>query len=429
MVICASAAFPTITHAASWSDDIKTSPYLLGDWGGKRKALADRGVTYEFTYSSELAHNFSGGNRKLTRVAQNVAASMTADLDELWGIRHTTFAFIMTDRTGRSVDQDAGLHTSQQSQEIYGRGQTVWLTKLTLGRTFFDGRLALTAGRDSPGNDFDLADCNFQNLTFCGPQGPNLYGNYWMSYPGSVWMARARVNVSQNAYVTFGVYQQSPVYYEAGWERRNAWSPLSPNGTTGVVLPLEYGITPKINGLNGSYRIGMMYNTGGMSSLTRDIHGNDRAITGLKAAQTSGSYNAFIAISQRVAGTNGAEGVDLGLRMVAGDRASSILDRQITASVEYQYPFHRVGDRAGFALGATHSSGRQAEYLSAYDALHPDNALAVGHGYEYVTEVFYRWQAVPSVSFQPDLQFYLHPGGTSKNNNVFVAGLKTVIAF
>ncbi|MGI4857446.1 MAG: carbohydrate porin [Janthinobacterium lividum] len=361
-------------------------------------------------------------------MTQNVAASMTADLDKLWGIRHTTFAFIMTDRTGRSLDTDAGLKTSQQSQEVYGRGQTVWLTKLTLGRTFFDGRLALTAGRDSPGNDFDLADCNFQNLSFCGPQGPNLYGSYWMSYPGSVWMARAKVLTSQDTYISFGVYQQSPVYYESAWERRNAWSPLSPNGTTGVVLPLEFGITPQIGGLNGSYRIGAMYNTGGMPNLTKDINGNERALTGVKA-EMSNSYNVFLAISQRVAGTNGGEGVDLGLRMVAGDRATSALDRQITASVEYQNPFHRVGDRAGFAIGATHSSSREAEYEMEYNALHPDDTVSVGHGYEYVTEVFYRWRALPSVSLQPDLQFYLHPGGTSKNSNVFVAGLKTVIEF
>ena len=418
-----------MAHAQSWPDNLKTSPHLLGDWDGERTALAKRGIDFDFTYGSEFAHNFSGGNRKLSRYTQSVAAGVTADLDTLWGIKHTTFAFTMTDRTGRSLDKDAGLNTSQQSQEIYGRGQTVWLTKLTLDRTFFDGRLDVEVGRDSPGTDFDLADCNFQNLSFCGPQGPNLYGSYWMSYPGSVWMGRAKVKTTQNTYVTFGVYQQSPVYYEQGWEGRNAWSPLSPNGTDGVVLPLEFGVTPQIGGLNGSYRIGVMYNTGGMPNLTKDINGDERALTGLKAAQSSGSYNAYIAISQRVAGTNGGEGVDLGLRVVAGDRATSALDRQITASVEYQNPFHRVGDRAGFAIGATHSSSREAEYETAYNELHPDGASAVGHSYEYVTEVFYRWQVLPSVAFQPDLQFYLHPGGTSKNSNVFVAGLKTVIDF
>ncbi|CAH2938097.1 MAG: unnamed protein product [uncultured Paraburkholderia sp.] len=140
---------------------------------------------------------------------------MTADLGKLWGIRDTTFAFTLTDRFGRSVDQDAHLGTSQQTQEIYGRGQTVWLTRLTLEHTLFDGRLAIEAGRDSEGSDFDYADCNFQNLSLCGPQGPNLYGSYWMSYPGSVWIARATWRASASTYVKFGVYQQNPQYYDA----------------------------------------------------------------------------------------------------------------------------------------------------------------------------------------------------------------------
>jgi porin len=428
-LVAASVVMCSAADAASWADNMKTSPYLLGDWGGERSALSKRGVDFEFEYTNEIAHNFTGGSRNLTRSTGDITAGVTADLDKLWGIKHTSFAFTMTDRAGRSLDKDAGLNTSQQTQEVYGRGQTVWLTKLTLSRTFFDGRLDIEAGRDSEGSDFDLADCNFQNLSFCGPQGPNLYGSYWMSFPGSVWMARAKVNLSAQTYLKFGVYQQSPVYYEQGWEGRNAWSPLSPNGTTGVVLPLEFGVTPQIGGLNGSYRVGVMYNTGGMPNLTKDINGNDLALTGLKAQQSSQSYNVWLAISQRVAGTNGGEGVDLGLRVVAGDRATSALDRQITASVEYQNPFHRVGDRAGFAIGATHSSTRAAEYQNEYNALHPADASNVGTGYEYVTEVFYRWQALPSVSFQPDLQYYLHPGGTSKNSNVFVAGFKTVIEF
>jgi len=428
-LIFASVVISSTAHAASWSDNLQTSPYLLGDWGGERRALEQRGVAFEFEYTNEIAHNFTGGDRKLTRSTGDVTAGITADLDKLWGVKHTTFAFTMTDRAGRSLDKDAGLNTSQQTQEVYGRGQTVWLTKLTLGRKFFDGRLDVEAGRDSEGSDFDLADCNFQNLSFCGPQGPNLYGSYWMSFPGSVWMARATVTLSKETYVKFGVYQQSPVYYQQGWEGRNAWSPLSPNGTTGVVLPLEFGFTPQIRGLNGSYRIGVMYNTGGMPNLTKDINGNEIAVTGLKAAQSSQSYNVWLAISQRVAGQNGGEGVDLGLRVVAGDRATSALDRQITASVEYQNPFHRVGDRAGFAIGATHSSSRAAEYQTEYNALNPTDATAVGTSYEYPVELFYRWQALPSVALQPDLQYILHPGGTSKNSNVFVAGFKTVIEF
>ena len=415
----------TGAHAASFYD----SPYLFGNWGGERDRLAQRGVDFEFTYTNEAAHNFSGGDEHLTRAASQFAAGVTADLDRLWGIRHTVFAFVMTDRFGRSLDQDAKLGTSQQTQEIYGRGQTVWLTKLTLGRTFFDGRLEVTVGRDSEGNSFDLAPCNFQNLALCGPQGPNLYGNYWMSYPGSVWMARARINTTSSTYVGFGVYQQNPTYYDPAWERHNAWKPINPHGTNGVVLPLEFGWMPDVLGRQGSYRIGAMLNTGGMPDLVEDVNGNSRAVTGLAARQTGTSYNVYLAISQRISGVNDGEGLIAGVRAVAGDRASSALDRQMTFSLEYQNPFHRAGDRIGVGFAATHSSSRQAEYQQAYNALHPDDASVVGHGYEYSTEIYYHWQAMKSVSLQPNLQYVIHPGGSSQNHNVFVAGLRSTIAF
>nr|WP_277396124.1 carbohydrate porin [Burkholderia sp. Ac-20379] len=365
----------------------------------------------------------------MTRAATQVAAGMTADLDKLWGIRNTTFAFTMTDRFGRSVDADAHFGTSQQTQEIYGRGQTVWLTKLTLERKFFDGRLAIEAGRDSEGSDFDAADCHFQNLSLCGPQGPNLYGTYWMSYPGSVWMARATVLTSAATYVKFGIYQQNPTYYDASWEHHNAWKPISPGGNTGVVLPIEFGWLPMLGGYEGSYRIGAMLNTGGMPDILEDENGGQRAISGLSAKRSGASYNAFVAINQRVSGSNGGEGLRVGLRAVAGDRATSVLDRQITLSFEYDRPFHRAGDRFGIGFAATHTSSREAAYQLEYNALHPGDASPVGHGYEYATEVFYSWQVVPSIALQPNLQVVLHPGGTPANRTVFVAGMRTTVAF
>ncbi|WP_408734216.1 carbohydrate porin [Paraburkholderia bannensis] len=36
---------------------------------------------------------------------------------------------------------------------------------------------------------------------------------------------------------------------------------------------------------------------------------------------------------------------------------------------------------------------------------------------------------MPSVSLQPDLQYIVHPVGTSANTNVLVLGLKTVVEF
>ncbi|SDR55513.1 porin, OprB family [Paraburkholderia fungorum] len=410
-------------------DYLATSPYLLGSWNGQRERLADAGVTFEFTYTNEAAHNLSGGTDRLTRAAQQLAAGVSVDLDKLWGVRHTTFNFELTDRFGRSLDADANLGTSQQTQEIYGRGQTVWLTKMTLDRTFIDGRLLVSIGRDSEGQSFDVSDCNFQNLALCGPQASNLYGDYAMSWPGSVWMGRVKYDTTASTYVQAGVYQQSPTYYEASWERRNAWLPTGAGGTDGAVLPVEFGFTPTLNGLKGTYKLGFMYNTGGQPDLVRDVNGNLRALTGLPAGQSSSSYNAYIAVAQQLTGKDGGEGLTVNLRGVWGDRATSALDRQMSLGFEYKEPFHRAGDRIGVGMAATHSSSRAADYQATYNALHPADASAVGRGYETTYELFYSWRVVPTVSLQPDLQYIVHPGGTSQNANAFVVGLKSTVYF
>lgn len=415
--------------SASYAGSIYDNPYLLGDWGGERTRLADKGIDFDFSYTNEAAHNFSGGDDRLTRSTGQIEAGVTMNLEKLWGLKGTTFSFIMTDRNGRSLDSDANLGTSQQTQEIYGRGQTVWLTKLVLEKSFDNDRFEVAVGRDSEGGDFDLANCDFINLSFCGSQGPNLYGSYWMSWPGSVWMARAKWNMTSTTYLKTGVYQQNPTYYDATWERHSGWTPMSPHGTDGVVLPLEFGWTPTIDGYSGSYRVGVMYNTGGMPDLTTDVNGNNLGVTGATARQSGESYNAWVAFSQQVTGTNGQEGLTVGLRAVAGDRKTSMLDRQITAQAEYANPFHQAGSKVGIAFGATHTSSREAEYQEAYNAYHPDDASPVGYSYEYVTEVYYSFKPLKSVTLQPDLQYIQHPGGSNANGNVFVAALRSVINF
>lgn len=57
------------THAHA--QDLATRPWLLGDWGGERTRLAERGIDFNFGYGTELAHNASGGTRHLTRYTTN----------------------------------------------------------------------------------------------------------------------------------------------------------------------------------------------------------------------------------------------------------------------------------------------------------------------------------------------------------------------
>ncbi|CAH2798208.1 MAG: hypothetical protein CPDRYMAC_4782 [uncultured Paraburkholderia sp.] len=138
------------------------------------------------------------------------------------------------------------------------------------------------------------------------------------------------------------------------------------------MLPIEFGWTPQLFGYEGAYRVGFMFDTGGMPEITTDVNGEQLDTTGVTARRSGESYNAFVALNQRISGTNGGAGWCVGLRAVAGDRKTSVLDRQITATLEYDNPFQRVGGRFGIGFAATHTSSREAEYQLAWNAAHPD---------------------------------------------------------
>jgi porin len=417
------------TSTAWAADDISSRPYLFGDWDGNRTRLSDDGVDFVFGYQNEAGHNYSGGTRQLTRMTDQWKAGVNLDLDKLWGWDNTKLTFLMTNRNGRDLDTDAKLGNQQQTQELYGRGQTTWLTKLSIEKTFFDQRLAIKAGRESEGDDFGYANCDFQNLSLCGSQEGNIFGRYWMNWPVSVWMVRGKWNTTHDTYLQLGVYQQNPTYIDNSWMRRSAWKINNPGGTQGVVVPLEFGWSPTLGGYSGTYKFGAVYNSGGLPDLIEDINGQPRAITGAPAMQRDGSYSGYIAFLQQVSGVNGGEGLSIGLRAAAGDHNTSTEDRQFSVNFEYHGPFNRGSDIIGLGFAATHLSSRQADYQRMYNAYHPGDTSLVADSYEYVSELFYSWRPIRSITLQPNLQYVLHPGGSTENKNATVLGLKTVIDF
>ncbi|KLD63306.1 hypothetical protein Y883_19780, partial [Luteibacter rhizovicinus DSM 16549] len=80
----ATAAHADDTMKSDFSD-MSTSKYLFGDWGGNRSRLADEGVTFDLGYGSELAHNYSGGDREITRYTDQWKLGASFDLQKLWG--------------------------------------------------------------------------------------------------------------------------------------------------------------------------------------------------------------------------------------------------------------------------------------------------------------------------------------------------------
>jgi len=416
---------PVTVHA----DDITTSPNLTGDWGGLRKQLADRGVVFNLGYGNQLAHNFSGGTEHLTRDTDQWEFGTTVDLDKRWGWRGGTFQFTMTDRNGRNLGADANIGNNMLIQEVYGRGQTWHLTQLWLNQKLLDDRLELKFGRMTLSEDFFSFSCDFQNLTFCSAQPGNLVGNYWVNWPTSQWATRIKYHPSGDSYVQLGVYQVNPKYVDDNYARHNGWKPNNPSGTTGALIPLEVGWQPSWQGLPGSYKLGAWYNTSDGKDLFFDRNHDPRGLTGLEPLERSGQYGAYLSLQQKVTGTAKGSGATLFLNFTQADHDTAQLDHQLTLGVQYKGPFEsRAQDSIGLAVGATHNNGRFADFTRQNNARTGQNTVA-GGGYEYVGELYYSWVPLPSVVLRPNLQYIVHPGGTTRNSNAFVIGLKSSLTF
>ncbi|MBY3801037.1 carbohydrate porin, partial [Pseudomonas aeruginosa] len=119
------------------------SKWMLGDWGGKRTELLEKGYDFKLEYVGEAAANLDGGydDDKTGRYTDQFALGVHMDLEKILGWKAAEFQFTVTERNGKNLSNDrigdprAG-HISSV-QEVWGRGQTWRLTQLWLKQQYF----------------------------------------------------------------------------------------------------------------------------------------------------------------------------------------------------------------------------------------------------------------------------------------------------
>jgi porin len=425
-IVLATLLAPALARADSASKPIAAAatepePWLFGDWAGERLRLREKGFDFQFGYVSEVAYNAAGGDRQMVRYADQWTAGVTLDLDKIVGIPDARFQVSFTQRDGRNLSTDARLGTLQQVQEVFGRGQTARLTQFWYQQTFADGMFDWKIGRMTFGEDFAAFACDFQNLTFCGANAGNLDGDYIYNWPISQWGTRLKVNIQDFGYVQAGVYDMNPKYLGTADALLPVWFPNS----TGALLPAEVAWTPTLGdgALPGSYKVGGWYATASANNVAYDRNGNFFAVTGLPPAQDRGRWGAYINFEQQV-----SERVNVFLNAVWSDERTSFTDYQAAAGVTVTGPFEsRPQDDVAFAAGFTHVNDNVA------DSQRAQNRRGLGpvpvQSTEYAFEVYYTYRPVPGLQLRPNLQYVLYPGGTDRNKNVFVLGLKTLANF
>ena len=393
-------------HAADAFD--ANSPWMFGDWNGKRTELQQKGYDFSFGYTGELATLLDSENHSShgTEYADQFAIGTHVDLEKVLGWQDTEAQITITERNGRSLSQTSDAldgHLSS-TQEIWGRGQTWRLTDFWIKKKFLDQKLDIKVGRFGEGEDFNSFDCDFQNLALCGSQVGNWVGDQWYNWPVSQWAARVKYNIQPDLYAQVGVFEYNPENLERG----KGWN-LSTDGSKGAIIPAEVVWQPNLGiaQLPGEYRFGYYYSTADAPEI-------------LHAEQTSHKQGGWIVAKQQLTTHHGDKnrGLTGFVNVTVHDSDTNNIGNMQNIGLIYKGAFD-ARPKDEIALGVAR--------ISINDDV--NDTQTVQQDEEYNAEIYYGVHATNWLTIRPNIQYIHHVGAYKNGENAWVGGIKLQTAF
>ncbi|MGJ8515217.1 carbohydrate porin [Carnimonas bestiolae] len=395
------------------------SEYMFGDWGGERTRLEESGIFFDLDFTGEGARNIGGGDRSssTTKFADQFGAGVGFDLEKLLGVSGADVYMSITNRNGHNIgsrlNSPDSLVSGSSTQEVEGRGPVTRLTSFWWHQRLFNDALELKLGRIPAGDDFGVIINHFQNLAFGGNQAGN-WGNNIYNSPIAQWAAIVRYNFAPEAYFQVGAFNVN----DSNLENGHGFN-LTTNGSQGTHYPIEVGYTPKINGLQGTYRFGYYYNNADSRSWgARESSTND---------SNSGLY--YVA-QQQVTRQNNDDNRGLTLFSLGninhGDTAG--VDRYISGGLTYKGLFDaRPKDDMGIGVAYLHFNNDVNDFVDWSNSQHGTHYLRQGH--EIDAEIYYGFQLTNYLSIRPNIQYVVNPSGASSVDDGWVLGSRIEATF
>ena len=402
MLIALFVAAALQTSSAQASEDRQDPPgfwerdALFGDWGGVRSSLADQGVTTTLAFTGEVLGATSGGTDRDRGSGLLLDWVVDSNLSTLLGWTGASARINPLWLAGDEISANLGDLTKVSN--IAGRGG-VRVFEFWLQQSVADNLASLRAGILAADQEFAITGSAllYYNSVFGGPVflTPNLP---WPIYPLGALGARVRVDPDASTYVQVGVYEGSP-----GTEADNR-SGLNVDLSTdeGVFVIGEAGW--KSGGeLPFLLKAGAYYHSG-------DV-----------AASRSGVAGAYALIERKLCRPGSFPGmVDAFVRVGFAQDDKSLVSFGVDAGVNVT---GLLSFRPEDILGLGVIYGRISRHY-AQTQTHPSI-----WGYEAVIEATYKIVITPAWSLQPDVQYIVHPGGTTAETNATVIGLRVDVNF
>jgi porin len=369
---------------------------MIGDLGGVRPALADAGVTFVLAYTHEVMSNVRGGLERETSADLLLDGVIDADLNKAVGWTGGSARVNPMWLAGTGISDDVGdlTRVSNIAGESAVRVFEAWLQQ-----ALFNGAFSLRAGLLASDQEFVLTTAGtlYYNSVFGSPVflTPNMPTPiYPVGAPG----VRARVDVTKAVYLQAAIYDGDP-----GSEGFNR---------SGVRVDLGAG-DGAYSILEGGWTLGTTHPTVVKAGGFYHTAGFVEHRSGL---ERQGQHGAYLVLEQKV--VPGAVDAFIRLGYAQEDRALVSFGVDSGINVTGLIP-GRPADVLGIGLV-------YARISRDFARTQPDREL---WGHETVLEVTYRITFTPWLMVQPDLQYIVHPGGSTAIPNAVVLGIRLDVLF
>jgi porin len=390
------------TVSEGFLDSWSKKNYFTGNWGGYRDKLKNKGVDIFGYYDATFLGNPIGGEKKGIAYAGLLNIYLYLDFEKLLDIKGLRFRVSGSWASGRSLTEDYIGNFFQVSSIFNGR--EVRLYQLYLEQSLFDDMINVALGRLGTGDEFMTSPIfyNFVSLAFDQNPASILFNIPSFTVdPTSTWGARVKVRPFKEFYAMFGAYDSNPDVGKVGF---GEFEPTF-NGEAFLIGELGVAINTDEDskGLPGNYKIGGYYDTSNFTILSEP---DDKR---------RGSYGFYFVMDQMIY-REGGPGSDQGLTPFATFTLAPSEDINtfpffFSTGFVYEGLFRsRDTDTTSFGF----SYGKVSKDLIEQD-------------FEILMELTHIFNIMPWLSVQPDIQYVIHPGGSSEIPNALVLGLGLTI--
>ena len=434
-------AQPTNQWTGVW-----TRQNLLGDIGGLRPWLGKYGVTFQLTETSEYLANLRGGLSRGGAYDGLTTATVQMDTQKAFGLPGGLFDVSGLQIHGQNLSVNR-LGTLNTASGIEAEA-TTRLWELWYQQSFLNKRVDVKIGQQSIDQEFITSTyaATFINTMFGWPALPSYdMPSGGPAYPLAALGVRVRGQITPSLTALAGVYSGDPLGNDL--TNKSGTNFNLHNGALWIG-ELQYAINQPAdgemvgadsNGLPGTYKIGVWYNTNRFDDQRFDNTGlslANPASTGIPQSH-HGNYSIYAVADQMVWRPDPDEARSLGVfaRVMGAPGDRNLVSLSANLGVVLKAPFKgRDNDSAGLAV----------TYIKVGNHVHDldlDNRAFLNSPYgvrtqETTLEATYIYQVTPWWQLQGDAQYTFNAGAgqnpsdpTQPLRNTFVVGVRTNIIF